>query len=207
MLDLSWTHRAISRTPYPWLATRPGDLFDLAVANRLVAEFPTDGFVRTDASEPDREKTYRNSTKTLVDPTGETPVPSLSPSWTELVAALSGKEYRSAVARLLGQPLADAIEIRLVRHHAGDWLSPHTDRADKLFSHILYFTPNWRAEWGGCLEILRSADPSAVVATVVPQLGASALLARSNNSWHQVTAVRADVDAPARTSLLVHGLV
>ncbi|MFP5023493.1 2OG-Fe(II) oxygenase family protein [Pseudonocardia phyllosphaerae] len=119
---------------------------------------------------------------------------------------LMGSEYRKAIADYLQQPIAEALEIRLVRHKVGDWISPHTDRADKLFSHILYFNPTWQVEWGGCLQILRSSDPDSAVATVIPNLGASVLLARSPESWHQVTAVRGDAPVRERSSLLVHGL-
>ncbi|MEU2065744.1 2OG-Fe(II) oxygenase family protein [Streptomyces anulatus] len=107
---------------------------------------------------------------------------------------------------MLDQPVARDLDIRLVRHESGDWLSPHTDREDKLFSHIIYFSTRWDAEWGGCLEILRSSDPADAVARVVPRLGASALLARSDESWHQVSPVTPVPGIPPRASLLVHGL-
>ncbi|MDS0139290.1 MULTISPECIES: 2OG-Fe(II) oxygenase family protein [unclassified Amycolatopsis] len=128
----------------------------------------------------------------------------LTEVWRRLIADLTEGTYLRDVAALLRQPVASGLEIRLVRHAGGDWLSPHTDRADKLFSHIFYFTRGWRAEWGGCLEILEGDDPASVAGRVVPELGASALLARADNSWHQVSRVRG---APPvdRTSLLVHG--
>ena len=90
---------------------------------------------------------------------------------------------------MLGQQPARALELRLVRHGPGDGLSPHTDRDDKIFSHVIYLNRTWHEDWGGCLEVLSNNDPGAVAGRIVPRLGASALMARSNNSWHQVTAI------------------
>lgn len=204
VLDRHWTLRRPHDEPYPWLATEPGELYSLERAQLLAETFPLNGFVRLDASENGRSKTYRNYSRTIVNDAvselDELPAP-----WRALVAELTGAEYRREVARLLRQPVARAMELRLVRHGQGDWLGPHTDRPDKAFSHILYFNAGWQPDWGGCLEILTGNSPTAVSARVLPQLGASALLARTDSSWHQVSAVAAD-PVPERMSLLVHGL-
>ncbi|WP_236792406.1 2OG-Fe(II) oxygenase family protein [Amycolatopsis sp. GM8] len=204
VLAPDWADREARSEPYRWLATHPGELFDLAVARDLVSSFPTDGFERRDATGRPAGKTYRNYSRTIVGP-GSGPPADLPALWRGLVADLTSAAYGRDVARLLGQPVAAAVEIRLVRHAPGDWLGPHTDRADKLFSHIIYFNEDWRAEFGGRLDILGGNDSAAVVASVVPELGASALLARGPDSWHQVS----DVDpgmARSRASLLTHGL-
>lgn len=199
-----WTRRAPCRDPYTWLRTAPGELLAEPVALRLAEEFPESSFARADASGRTGDKTYRNYTRSAVGE-GGIPDTTLPASWQALVGELTGDTYRRDVASLLGQREAGAVDIRLVRHGPGDWLSPHTDRDDKLFSHIIYFNPGWRPEWGGCLEILRSQNPAEVFERVVPTLGASALVARSNSSWHQVSKVVAS-GAPDRKSLLIHGL-
>ncbi|WP_329576571.1 2OG-Fe(II) oxygenase [Kitasatospora sp. NBC_01250] len=205
VLAPDWTHTASRRTtPYRWLTTEPGRLYDHDTAARLAAAFPHEDFVRLDASGAGRDKTYRNYSRPLLGPGQQIP-PGLPAPWHELVTDLAGEPYRRQVAALLDQPLAGAVEIRLVRHADTDWLGPHTDRADKLFSHVLYFNPGWQQEWGGCLEILDGNDPGAVHARVVPLLGASTLLARSDHSWHQVGAVTAG-QGRERRSLVVHGL-
>ncbi|MFC4856092.1 2OG-Fe(II) oxygenase family protein [Actinophytocola glycyrrhizae] len=198
-----WRTRRAGTHPYPWLATPPGELFGLDVAEELAATFPADGFVRKDAAHRVRGKTYRNFSRPVTgEQDGTGPLP---PRWTELLTDLRSPEYRAWVADVLGQEPADDVELRLVRHSPGDWLGPHTDREDKIFSHILYFNPGWRADWGGCLEILERSSAAAVAGRVVPELGASALLAQAPNSWHQVTAV-SKASAESRRSLLVHGL-
>lgn len=208
VLRPGWTQRcALRHEPYTWLETRPDQIYAEATARRLLADFPADRFTRTDASAEGRAKTYRNYTRTLVAPGVLRPQPEpLPPLWRQLVTELSDVDYRRAVAALLAQPIASTLEIRLVRHGSGDWLSPHTDREDKLFSHVFYLNPGWREEWGGCLEILASADPVEPVARIVPELGVTSLLARCENSWHQVTKVT-EAAAAERVSLLVHGMV
>jgi len=124
--------------------------------------------------------------------------------WPALLADLASPSYRTLVASLLGQPVAAQVELRFVQHAQGDWLDPHVDSADKLFSHIFYFADGWRPEWGGCLEILASADPRDVAASIPPVTGQSVLMARTDNAWHQVTRV-APHAAATRSSLLVHG--
>ena len=204
LLGDGWTRFRPQESPYRWLRTEPGQVLGVSAARRLAASFPAGSFVRTDASGRTGRKSYRNFSRQLAGP-GAAADTRLPPLWQELVADLLADGYRRQVARLLDQPIAPGLEVRLVRHGEGDWLGPHTDGDDKLFSHIFYFTPGWRAEWGGCLQILGSPDPDDVVDQVVPRLGASALLARAGNSWHQVSAVAAR-PVPQRTSLLVHGL-
>lgn len=199
----SWGGRAPSLDPFRWLHTTPGELLDLDVARQLAGSVPDHGFVRKLEVSVTRTKTYRNFSWDLVRP-GE-PTVELTGLWRELISDLVDPEYRRRVSELLGTPVADAVEIRLVRHLPGDWLGPHTDRPDKIFSHVLYFTAGWQPEWGGNLEILRTADPASVVSRVVPELGASALFARSDDSWHQVSPVT-DERVPARVSLLIHGI-
>ncbi len=200
----SWAGRAAHTWPYRWLATEPGELLGAEREERLNETFPVGGFAVRDASDRLEGKRYRSASRTLVD--GDEVVDlDLPEPWRELVADLMASSYRETVAGLLGQEVAEALELRLVRHGPGDWLGPHTDRDDKVFSHILYFNEGWRQEWGGCLEILERDDPDAVAARVVPRLGASAMLAQAPDSWHQVTKVR-DGEERTRCSLLVHGM-
>jgi hypothetical protein len=204
MLADQWAVPRAHEHPYRWLSTEPGELLPVEAAQELADTFPEDGYVRRDTSTRGSGKQYRNFSRTVVLP-GDGPLARLPDPWLELVSELQAVAYRRRVARLLDQPVARGLEIRLVRHASGDWLGPHTDRGDKLFSHILYFNPGWQEEWGGCLEILEGADPATVAGRIVPRLGASALLAQADNSWHQVTKVSGSA-ARSRRSLLVHGL-
>lgn len=202
ILSDSWFRLRSQEHPYRWLATAPGEFCSLQDAARLADMFPTEGFVRRNESNRATGKSYRNFSRPLNWPEDEE---ALDPEWRRLVVDLLSTDYREHVARMLGQEQAAELELRLVYHSPGDWLGPHTDREDKLFSQIIYFNRGWSADWGGCLQVLSHDDPASVVATISPELGASVLLARADNSWHQVTKV--SPDAPAqRRSLLIHGL-
>lgn len=204
LINPAWTEAVASDRPFRWLSTEPGLLLDEATAARLAREFPTESFTRRESDRPDASKTYRNFSRALVGPDVRADAAPLPEIWQRLVTELLEDGYRDAVAKVLGQPPAARLEIRLARHGRTDWLSPHTDRPDKAFSHLVYFNPEWREEWGGCLQILGSADPADVVAQVVPRLGVSALFERSDSSWHQVGPVAAEAPSD-RISLLIHG--
>jgi SM-20-related protein len=204
LLRPSWAQRPAQPEPYRWLATEPGELFAVGVAEELAECFPADGYTRLDTSSRARGKTYRNHSRVITADAASHDRAALPERWRALISELSSGAYRATVAGLLDQEAAAALELRLVRHSGGDWLGPHTDREDKLFSHIVYFNPGWRAEWGGCLEVL-TGESGTAAARIVPRLGASALLVQAPNSWHQVTAV-APGAARERRSLLIHGL-
>jgi len=174
-----------------------------ATADALCETFPTESFIRVHAGEHS-DKDYRNYSRPLTRQDGRVePCDDLSPPWRALIEDLQSLEYRRAIARVFGQTtIADQVELRLVRHATTDFLGPHTDRADKLFSHIVYFNRVWNDQWGGHFEIL-DADQT-VVTRISPALGASVLLERSVDSWHQVARVTEGA-ASERRSLLIHG--
>ena len=53
----------------------------------------------------------------------------------------------------------------------------------------MYFNRSWNRADGGCLNVLGSDDPSDVAAEIEPIIGNSAVLVRSENSWHAVSPV------------------
>lgn len=207
MLRDTWGCGKIQTSPCRWLSTAPGELLDHPVAQQLAEAFPTQGFARHDTSQRIQGKRYQNFSRDVTPSGRGTAMASagLPQLWAHLIGDLCSEDYLRRVAALLDQDMATAVEVRLVRHDPGDWLDPHTDGPEKLFSHIVYFNRDWRAEWGGCLEILAGADPASVVARVVPQLGVSALMSRTDQAWHQVTRVSDGIER-TRMSLLVHGM-
>ena len=51
----------------------------------------------------------------------------------------------------------------------------------------LYFNETSDAQQGGCLHILWSSDSADVVAKILPVVGNSVLLVRSDQAWHAVS--------------------
>lgn len=181
---------ALQTLPYRWAEI--GALYAPADAAALAATFPAQGFARRVGYD---EKDYAYEIRCLARMGGDAihrPA-QLSPAWRALAADLLSPRYRAAIARLTGLDLANApFEANVFRYPAGGELGPHPDQRDKLVTHILYFNPSWNDADGGCLEVLRSAGADDVAARVSPVVGNSALLVRSDDSWHAVARVRPD---------------
>ena len=70
---------------------------------------------------------------------------------------------------------------------AAPWM--RTRPAQKLATHVVYFNSTWNQADGGRLRILRSADTEDVAAELLPIVGNSVVIVRSENSWHCVSRV------------------
>lgn len=202
MLELNRINQAILKTePYRWAFI--DQLFQPENARQLAATFPCDKFKKV--SGYDGEKGFEYFSRPLVHMGALEPsyVKGLSPSWRELAADLLSPAYRQAMSRLTGRDLSEALlEVNAIHYGPSCWLGPHLDLKEKIVTHILYFNESWRREDGGYLEILNSSDPSALCAEVLPIVGNSALLVRSDNSWHAVARV-AERTQQSRRSLNV----
>jgi Rps23 Pro-64 3,4-dihydroxylase Tpa1-like proline 4-hydroxylase len=94
------------------------------------------------------------------------------------------------------------MEVNVFHYGPGAQLGPHPDLPDKIVTHVLYFNRSWNPADGGCLSILRSANPLDLAAEIVPVVGNSAIIVRSDKSWHAVSRVVSD-SASSRRSVTV----
>ncbi len=175
---------------HPFRFAEVGGLYPAEGAAELARTYPRDKFkvVKGD----DGEKSYEYWARSLIRMGAAAPshAEGLSDAWRELASDLLSPAYRSAVSTLTGLALHDApIEVNVFHYGPGAWLGPHLDLADKLVTHVLYFNDSWNNLDGGCLQILDSKDPAAVVRQVSPLVGNSAVLVRSESSWHAVAPV------------------
>lgn len=189
MIDLQKINRGtLQREPYSWAMI--GELFSPPDAAALAASFPRDHFKLV--SGYGGEKDYEYEARALIV-MGETTVSHrqhLSPQWQQLADDLMSPAYRDAVASLSGRDLSSALlEVNVFHYGPGASLGAHPDLPDKLVTHVLYFNEQWNVDDGGCLTILRSNDPASVAAVIPPIAGNSALLVRSDDSWHAVSPV------------------
>ena len=76
------------------------------------------------------------------------------------------------------------------------------DLPEKLVTHVLYFNRSWKRAHGGCLSILRSDDPTDLAAEILPIVGNSSVIVRSEDSWHAVSRV-VNESASSRRSVTV----
>ena len=202
MLDIHRIETAeLQRTPFAW--AQIDRLYGQQDAAELAATYPHDHFKVV--SGYGGEKDYEYQARAL-RPLGSEEIAfhdSLSPAWQRLARALGSAPYRQALSRLTGVDLSSApMEVNVFHYGPGANLGAHPDLSDKLVTHILYFNEQWDPRDGGCLSILRSNDASDVSAVVVPQVGNSAVLVRSDDSWHAVSPV-VDGCATSRRSVTV----
>jgi len=189
VLEIGRIQQAVLKTePYKWAFV--DELFSPEHAADLAATFPCDKFKKVAGY--DGEKGYEYFSRSLIHIGATEPshVEGLSPSWRELAYDLLSPAYRQAMSRLTGRDLSEApLEVNAVHYGPNCWLGPHVDLKEKIVTQILYFNDAWNREDGGYLEILNSSDPSAVAAEAMPLVGNSAVLVRSDNSWHAVARI------------------
>lgn len=126
----------------------------------------------------------------IADGTLTSDLSSLNSIWCQLIEELWQPAYREALTVMSGLQLQDcAMVIGFRRYNIGHLHRPHTDEASKALTHMLYFNEYWPQDWGGCLRILKDAQPESVFQDIPPLSDTSVALVRSQNSWHMVTPV------------------
>ncbi|WP_458129967.1 2OG-Fe(II) oxygenase [Pseudomonas sp. Z2-11] len=189
MLDLSrLTPAALKDQPFSWAEI--GNLYSAEDAAALAASFPHDHFKTV--SGYGGEKNYDYEARALLGMGDDTiaHAQELSEAWLRLARDLGSAGYREAMSQMTGIDLCSVpMEVNVFHYGPGASLGAHPDLPDKLVTHVLYFNESWDRNDGGCLNILHRNDPSAVAAEIEPLVGNSAILVRSDNSWHAVTPV------------------
>lgn len=180
--------QAVRTEPFTWAAIN--NLFSSDAAAALASSFPHNSFKTVIGG--DGEKVYEYEARSLIS-MGANRVShpeALSKAWLDLARDLCSPEYRAAMSALTGYDLTNApLEVNLYHYGPGASLGPHLDLSTKLVTHAMYFNPSWDARDGGCLTILRSANPADVAAEILPIVGNSAVIVRSHQSWHAVSPV------------------
>ncbi len=194
-------HHQLQSDPYQWAGI--DDLYSPADAEQLATTYPCDHFKLV--SGRGGEKDYEYEARALIG-MGANVISwpdDLSPAWRALAADLLSREYRAAMSTLTGCDLTEAqLEVNAFHYGSGGSLGPHCDLPEKILTHVLYFNRTWSPADGGCLSILRSADPADLAAEIRPIVGHSAVIVRSDKSWHAVARV-VDNSAVSRRSVTV----
>lgn len=167
---------------------------------QMCDDFPIDSF---------RYRRYLNGRymRRLLVPLGDSAAfraEELSGSFNELAADLTGAPYRDALSRATGIDLQNSpMEAAIWRADASTKYALHDDDPNKLLTHVIYFNHDWKKRDGGALQILASQVEDDVVVEVVPRLGMSVLICRSENSWHNITQI-SDTAQDTRNTITVH---
>ncbi|HSY51821.1 MAG TPA: 2OG-Fe(II) oxygenase [Thermoanaerobaculia bacterium] len=189
MIELNRISRTRLETePYRWAAI--DKLFSPEDAAALAATFPRDHFKRL--AQYDGQKDFEYEIRCLIR-MGELSTSRagyLSGAWRALANELLSRAYRTAMASMTGIDLSIApLEVNVFHYPPGGSHGAHPDHRDKIVTHVIYFNESWNDDDGGCLTILRSSDLRDVARTVSPLVGNSAVLVRSDDSWHAVSHV------------------
>ena len=187
--------------PYRWTAIT--DLYKPDDAERLAATFPCDYFKLVSAYGGEREYLYEARSLVEMGAKVASYPEELSEVWRALAGDLLSPEYRIAMSTLTGLDLTSLpMEANVCHYGPGGSLDAHKDLPEKIVTHVLYFNRSWNRMHGGCLNILRSPDLSDVAAEILPIVGSSSVLVRSDNSWHAVSRV-AHASVASRRSMTV----
>lgn len=192
------TQGRLETEPYRWAVI--DGLFSPKDAADLAATYPRDHFKTLSAR--GGEKDYDYDARNLIGMgAGTASYPEeLSDAWRSFANDLLSPEYRSAMSLLIGRDLSDApLEVNVFHFGPGASLGPHPDLSDKVVTHVFYFNESWNKGDGGCLSILRSPDAADIVEEVAPVVGNSAVIVRSDNSWHAVSPVVRDSPVSRRS--------
>jgi len=189
IIDLNQISRSQLETePYRWAAV--SGLFASADAAALAATFPNDHFKRVADHAGEKKHEYQVRSLIRMSAQSVSNEAQLSSAWQALAHDFLSPAYRNAMARLIGIDLSDAdLEVNVFHYPPGGIHGAHTDHRDKIVTHVLYFNESWNDDDGGCLLILRSSDLQEIVTTISPLVGNSAVLVRSDDSWHAVSHV------------------
>ncbi len=188
MIDLAQISRHTLRTePFTW--TTIDHLFSPEDAAALASSYPCDHY-KTIMYYGEREYEYDARSLIGMEASRVSYPEELSPVWTSLAQDLLSPAYRKAMSQLTGLELTTLpVEVNVFHYGPGANLGPHPDLADKVVTHVLYFNRSWDRKDGGCLAILRSSDPNDIADIVDPIVGNSAVIVRSDTSWHAVQRV------------------
>jgi len=189
MIDLTQIARHTLKTePYTW--AKIGNLFLPKDAAALAATFPRDHFKTVVGFGGEKDYEYEARELNVMGKIAVSHPADLSEAWQSLAHDLLSPAYRVAMSLLTARDLTTVpMEVNVFHYGPRACLGPHTDLSDKLVTHVLYFNRSWDRTHGGCLNILRSADQTDVAAEIEPIVGNSAVLVRSESSWHAVSRV------------------
>jgi SM-20-related protein len=189
MIDLQRiSQHQLEHEPYRWAVIN--GLFSTTDAAALAGTYPCDHFKRL--ADYGGEKDYEYEARALVDMPAHTVSrpDELSAAWRALADDLRSPAYRAAMSALIGVELTDApFEVNVFHYPPGGSMGAHPDVRDKVVTHVLYFNESWNDDDGGCLSILRSRNEQDIVRRVSPIVGNSAVIVRSDHSWHAVSPV------------------
>ena len=192
-LDVKKISRAqMQYTPYPNTSISYAIFKDKV--DELRKTFPKDHYV-FHSRKMGHDKTYKLCGRPLIAVGIKEPVYSnyLSHEWQVYCGELLSPEYRDSISELIKIDLTRCfLGVDLWRFNPGDecFISPHADVPWKTVTHVCYFVKEWHNEWGGLLGIHDCQDENDCKKLITPSMEISAILVRTDDSFHSITPVK-----------------
>jgi len=80
------------------------------------------------------------------------------------------------------------VEVNVYKYAKNCFMDAHQDLNIKVLTQVIYFNDEWDEKNGGYLSILNSKNTQDIHEKVMPIVGNSVIIIRSENSWHSVEA-------------------
>lgn len=189
--------QSVNSFPYKW--GQLNDNFHKSAFQKLGSTFPNGKFEHQQRG--NSEKNYNMYNRNLVNRNLlSDDVEDLNDVWTELARELNSLEYREALGSLVDEDIR-ALEMDAIfwQYDKGCWLDSHVDKYEKLVTQIFYFNDSWEETWGGHLLILNSNDIKDIHKKITSNINSSAVIYRSDNSWHAVEEVDSTAQEPRKS--------
>lgn len=154
----------------------------------LIKNFPDHGFQV--ASKSGEEKDYHMYHREYFGIGEEQVSNGLDEIWHLLFEELKSKDYISSMSKLVKRDLFSCnIGASFWYYDSASFLVPHTDKLEKIATHLIYLNEEWDTSLGGNLNLLNSCQREDVYRSVVPIIENSVVLVTSKDSWHSVEPV------------------
>lgn len=172
----------IFKNEYPYKYIDIRNVFDLDTENHLSESYPVDEY-RTINVNSTRVQIF--DIKPFI--TDLNYQESLPVAWDKLWRYMQSSEYHEWLKNQTGIDVSRLpCEASIFKYTKDCLMDAHTDLPIKVLTQVFYFNENWKEEFGGNFCVLNSKDDKDIHAKILPLLGNSVIIVRSDNSWHSV---------------------
>lgn len=167
--------------PFPHALVK--DVIFESYKQELIKNFPKD----LHTSEKIGDKSYKMHHKEFINPKSQEIGKNLHNIWYQLYEEIMQEKYRSSISKLTKIDLDKAsIGATFWEYDKDCFLSIHTDKKEKLVTHLIYLNEKWEGEGG---ELLLYDENKKVKSKIICEVENSPILITSEKSWHSVPSI------------------
>lgn len=190
----------VERAEQPFPFYKYKNLIDPIAMAKLLSEYPSWGFQSVSKNNIDKSYSFSINNLIIEDKLTEA-YDNLSPIWKTFIDSLANPDYKVLIGQSIGRDILNKkISIAFYQFNDSNWVSPHLDKKNKLFTQLFYFNDQWSEEWGGQLKLLKYPDKeNNDFLSILPNNSHSILLPRTDAAWHMVNPVTSKALFPRKT--------